>query len=124
MTTTALPFLLPLLPIVLLAVSNVFMTFAWYGHLKFPTAPILIVIFASWGIALVEYFLAVPANRLGHKYYSLAELKTIQEVLTLLVFAGFSVLYMGEKLTLQHGAGFALILGGAYLIFTVPTKAG
>jgi uncharacterized protein (DUF486 family) len=86
-----------LLPILLLATSNVFMTFAWYGHLKYKQAPLLLVILASWGIALFEYCLAVPANRYGSAIYSAAQLKAIQEVLTLTVFAGFSVLYLGQK---------------------------
>jgi uncharacterized protein len=87
-----------ILPIVLLSVSNLFMTLAWYGHLKFKTVPLLLVIFASWGIALFEYMLAVPANRWGHSVYSAAELKTIQEVITLIVFAGFSVWVLKEPL--------------------------
>ena len=83
-------------PILLLAVSNVFMTFAWYGHLKFPTAPLLAVILVSWGIALFEYTLAVPANRIGHQVYTAAQLKTIQEVITLIVFVGFSVFWLKQ----------------------------
>ena len=109
-----------LLPIALLLASNVFMTLAWYGHLKFKGTPLPMVILASWGIAFLEYCLAVPANRMGHGVYSAAELKTIQEVITLVVFAGFSVLYLGEKLTLNHGIGFALIVAGAWFVF----KAG
>lgn len=105
------------LPILLLLASNVFMTFAWYGHLKFTTSPLYIAVLASWGIAFFEYWLAVPANRIGHQAYSAAELKTMQEVITLLVFAGFSVLYLKESLTWNHLAGFALIAGGATLIF-------
>lgn len=104
-------------PILLLLASNVFMTLAWYGHLKFKTTALPIVILASWGIAFIEYCLAVPANRMGHAVYSAAELKTIQEVITLVVFAGFSVLYLGEKLTLNHGIGFALICAGAWFVF-------
>ncbi len=104
-------------PIVLLFVSNIFMTFAWYGHLKYKTSPLIIAIVASWGIAFVEYCFAVPANRIGHQVYSAAELKTMQEVITLLVFAAFSVLYLGEKLSWNHLVGFALIAGGAYFIF-------
>ncbi|MCZ8188097.1 MAG: DMT family protein [Beijerinckiaceae bacterium] len=104
-------------PILLLLASNVFMTLAWYGHLKFKTTALPIVILASWGIAFIEYCLAVPANRMGHAVYSAAELKTIQEVITLIVFAGFSVLYLGEKLTLNHGIGFALICAGAWFVF-------
>lgn len=109
-----------LLPIVLLLLSNVFMTVAWYGHLKFPHAPIVKVVLISWGIALIEYCMAVPANRIGHAVYSAAELKTIQEVLTLLVFAAFSVLYLKESLTLNHAVGFALIGLGAFFIFKGP----
>lgn len=105
-------------PLALLLVSNVFMTFAWYGHLKFKNTPILIVIVASWGIAFLEYCLAVPANRIGHAVYSAAELKTIQEVITLVVFAGFSTLYLGEPLGLRHAAGFSLIAAGAALVFS------
>jgi uncharacterized protein (DUF486 family) len=104
-------------PVVLLISSNVFMTLAWYGHLKFKTTPLLIVIFASWGIALFEYFLAVPANRIGHQVYSAAELKTMQEVITLVVFAIFSVVVLKEAFTLKHGIGFALIALGAGVIF-------
>ncbi|MEQ1669992.1 MAG: DMT family protein, partial [Hyphomicrobium sp.] len=101
-----------LIPIVLLLASNVFMTFAWYGHLKFTTSPLGIVILASWGIALLEYCLAVPANRWGSTVYSTAELKTMQEVITLIVFAAFSVLYLGERLSINHAIGFALICAG------------
>jgi uncharacterized protein len=104
-------------PILLLLLSNVFMTFAWYGHLKFKTSPIWIVIFASWGIAFFEYCLQVPANRMGHAVYSAAQLKGIQEILTLLVFAGFSYGYLGEALKWNHVAGFVLIVAAAFLIF-------
>ena len=109
-----------LLPLVLLLASNVFMTFAWYGHLKFPGAPLTFVILASWGIALLEYCLAVPANRIGHSVYSAAELKTIQEVVTLVVFAVFSVTYLREAITVNHLVGFALIAGGAFFVFYAP----
>ncbi|MCA3596573.1 MAG: DMT family protein [Methylobacterium sp.] len=105
------------MPIVLLMASNVFMTLAWYGHLKFKETALPVVILVSWGIAFVEYCLAVPANRMGHQVYSAAELKTIQEVITLLVFAGFSVLYLGEKITLNHLVGFAFICTGAWFVF-------
>ena len=105
------------LPILLLIASNVFMTFAWYGHLKFKTSPLWIAVMASWSIAFVEYWFAVPANRIGHAVYSAAELKTIQEVITLSVFAVFSVLYLKEAITWNHLAGFALIALGATLIF-------
>ncbi|MFN4042213.1 MAG: DMT family protein [Brevundimonas sp.] len=107
-------------PIVLLVGSNVFMTFAWYGHLKFGSKPLWIVVLISWGIAFFEYCLAVPANRIGHTVYSAAELKTMQEVITLVVFAVVSVTYLGEKLTMNHAVGFALIAGGAWFIFRGP----
>lgn len=105
------------LPIVLLSISNLFMTMAWYGHLKFKAAPLVLVILASWGIALIEYIFAVPANRWGHSVYSAAELKTIQEVITLIVFAGFSVWVLKEPLGWNHAAGFGLIALGAWFIF-------
>ncbi len=107
-------------PILLLIGSNVFMTLAWYGHRKFPTAPLALVVLASWGIALVEYTMAVPANRIGHRVYSAAELKTIQEVITLCVFAGFSVLYLKEAITLNHAVGFGFIALGAFFVFRGP----
>lgn len=106
-----------LLPIGLLIASNVFMTFAWYGHLRFGTAPLWMVVIISWGIAFFEYCLAVPANRIGSHVYSAAQLKTIQEVVTLTIFAGFSVAWLKEPLTWNHAAGFALIALGAALIF-------
>ena len=95
-------------------------TFAWYGHLKFTDRPLWLVVLASWGIALVEYCFAVPANRWGHTVYSAAELKTMQEVITLSVFAAFSVLYLGERITLNHLVGFALICAGAFFVFKGP----
>jgi len=104
-------------PVILLILSNVFMTFAWYGHLKYKSAPILLAILASWGIAFVEYCLAVPANRIGHAVYSTAELKTMQEVITLIVFAGFSVLFLKEPLAWNHAVGFVLIAAGAFFVF-------
>jgi uncharacterized protein (DUF486 family) len=106
-----------LVPIVLLCISNLFMTLAWYGHLKFKDWPLWSVILISWGIAFVEYCFAVPANRYGHAVYSAAELKTIQEVITLIVFAGFSVLYLGEALRWNHIVGFACIAAGAFFVF-------
>jgi uncharacterized protein (DUF486 family) len=109
-----------ILPIALLAMSNVFMTFAWYGHLKFMSKPLWLVILASWGIAFFEYCLAVPANRFGHAVYSTAQLKTMQEVITLIVFAIFSVMYLKEPITINHGVGFALIALGAYFVFKGP----
>ena len=105
------------LPIVLLVCSNVFMTLAWYGHLNFKAKPLILVVLASWGIAFIEYCLAVPANRYGHALYSAAELKTMQEVITLVVFCVFSVLYLKEQLTWNHAIGFALIAAGAAFIF-------
>jgi uncharacterized protein len=104
-------------PILMLAASNIFMTFAWYGHLKYKTSALWIAVLASWSIAFFEYWLAVPANRIGSEVYSAAELKTVQEVITLLVFAGFSVLYLKEPLGWNHLIGFALIAGGAFFIF-------
>ncbi len=112
----AATFILPnLLPILLLLGSNVFMTFAWYGHLRYKATPLIGVILASWGIALVEYFLAVPANRWASAVYTPAQLKTMQEVITLVVFAGFSVLYLKEAVTWNHAIGFALIAAGVFL---------
>ncbi|MFT0549107.1 DMT family protein [Allopusillimonas ginsengisoli] len=108
------------LPIVLLVLSNVFMTFAWYGHLRYPTSPLLKVILISWSIALLEYCLAVPANRIGHAVYSAAELKTLQEVITLIIFAVFSVFFLKESLTINHGIGFGLIALGAFFVFRSP----
>ena len=108
------------LPILMLLASNVFMTFAWYGHLKFKSAPLLLVILASWGIALLEYCLAVPANRWGSAVYSAAQLKAMQEVITLTVFVGFSILYLGQKITVNHLIGFALIAAGAWFVFKAP----
>ena len=109
-----------LAPPLMLIGSNVFMTFAWYGHLKYTDRPLWLVVPVSWGIALFEYCLAVPANRIGHAVYNTAELKTMQEVITLAVFAGFSVLYLGERLTWNHAVGFACIALGAFFIFKAP----
>jgi uncharacterized protein (DUF486 family) len=114
MTTLLSP---KILPILMLLVSNVFMTFAWYGHLKFKTSALYVAVLLSWMIAFFEYWLAVPANRIGSEVYSAAELKTMQEVITLAVFAVFSVFYLKETLTLNHLLGFALIAGGAALVF-------
>jgi uncharacterized protein (DUF486 family) len=114
MPTLSLPVVAP---IVLLTASNVFMTTAWYWHLKFPSTSIFKVILISWVIALFEYCLAVPANRIGHTVYSAAQLKTMQEVITLVVFAIFSALYLKEPLGWNHLVGFALIAGGAAFIF-------
>lgn len=114
MTTLLSP---KILPILMLVASNVFMTFAWYGHLKFKMWPLYTAVLFSWGIAFVEYWLAVPANRIGHEVYSAAQLKTIQEVITLSVFVVFSVFYLKEAITWNHVLGFLLIAGGAALIF-------
>jgi uncharacterized protein (DUF486 family) len=104
-------------PVIFLVLSNVFMTFAWYGHLKFKAAPLYAAVLLSWGLAFFEYWLAVPANRVGHQVYSAAELKTMQEVITLSVFVVFSVFYLKEGITWNHALGFTLIAGGAALIF-------
>jgi uncharacterized protein len=106
-----------LAPIVLLFASNVFMTFAWYGQLKFPNTAIWVLIPVSWGIAFFEYCLAVPANRIGHQVYSAAQLKTLQEIITLLVFAVFSVLYLGETLRWNHMVAFLFLCGAAFFSF-------
>lgn len=103
--------------ILMLLASNIFMTFAWYGHLKFKAAPLWAVIIISWGIAFFEYCLQVPANRYGHSVFSAAELKTIQEVITLLVFAVFSIFYLGEPLKWNHLLGFGLICAAVFVIF-------
>ena len=108
------------LPILLLIGSNVFMTLAWYGHLRFKETPLFGVILVSWGIAFVEYCMAVPANRLGSAVYTTAQLKTIQEVVTLLVFAAFSILYLKEPITWNYAIGFALVAAGAFFIFRGP----
>lgn len=109
-----------ILPILLLVGSNVFMTFAWYGHLKYKTSPLYLAVLASWSLAFVEYWLAVPANRIGSEVYSAAQLKTMQEVITLVVFAIFSVVYLKQGITWNHVIGFALIASGAYFIFRAP----
>lgn len=103
--------------IVLLTISNIFMTMAWYGHLKYKESSLWIAIVVSWGIAFVEYCFQVPANRIGHGHYSAAQLKTIQEVITLVVFCGFSVWYLKEPLKWNYLAGFALMVGAVFVIF-------
>lgn len=105
-------------PLVLLVASNVFMTFAWYGHLRFKDRPLGLVILVSWGIALFEYCLQVPANRFGSEVFTTAQLKTIQEVISLVVFAIFSVTWLGEPLRWNHAAAFVLLVGAAALVFT------
>lgn len=105
------------LPVLLLIGSNLFMTFAWYGHLKYKAAPLATVVLVSWGIAFFEYCLMVPANRLGHQVYSAAQLKGMQEIITLTVFAGFSISYLGEAIKWNHVAAFVLIIAAAFLLF-------
>ena len=104
-------------PIGLLMISNIFMTFAWYGHLKHKSTALWIVILTSWGLAFFEYIFQVPANRLGSRYFTTAQLKIIQEVITLTVFSVFSVLYLKEKFTLNYLWAFICILGAVYFIF-------
>ena len=105
------------MPIVLLLMSNVFMTFAWYGQLKFPAAPLWLVVPVCWGIAFFEYCLAVPANRIGYTVYSAAQLKTMQEVITLAVFAVFSVAYLSEPLRWNHLVAFGFLACAAFFAF-------
>ena len=111
------PFKDAVLPILMLLGSNVFMTFAWYGHLRFKSVPLLLVIVVSWSIAFFEYCLAVPANRWGSGAYSPVQLKTIQEIVTLVVFALFQLLYLGERLAWNHALGFAFLIAAAFFIF-------
>ena len=109
-----------LFPIVLLVGSNAFMTTAWYWHLRFKEVPLWQVILISWGLAFVEYCLAVPANRYGNAVYTAAQLKTIQEVITLTVFGVFSVFYLQQAITWNQVICFALIAGGAFFVFRAP----
>ena len=104
-------------PIILLVISNVFMTFAWYGHLRHKNSALWIVILVSWGIAFLEYCFQVPANRLGHDVYNVVQLKTIQEVITLLVFSIFSVLYLKEQFKWNYLIGFIFIILAVFFIF-------
>ncbi len=106
-----------LIPILLLSVSNVFMTFAWYGHLKYKSSPLWIAVGVSWLIAFFEYCFQVPANRIGHQYFSTVQLKTIQEVITLVVFAVFSVLYLKESLRWNHLIAFCFLVGAVFFMF-------
>jgi uncharacterized protein (DUF486 family) len=106
-----------MMTVFLLIISNIFMTFAWYGHLKYKTSPLWIVILASWGIAFFEYCFQVPANRIGHGSFNAAQLKTIQEIITLVVFAVFSVLYLKESFKWNHAVGFILLIAAAFFIF-------
>lgn len=103
--------------VILLTISNIFMTIAWYGHLKYKSSPLFKVILISWAIAFVEYCFQVPANRIGHYQYSAAQLKTIQEVITLIVFSLFSVMYLKEELKWNYLVGFALIILAVFFIF-------
>ena len=103
--------------ILLLTVSNIFMTFAWYGHLKYRSEALWKVIFVSWGIAFFEYCFQVPANRIGSYEFSAAQLKTIQEVITLAVFCVFSVLYLREPLKWNYLLGFGMMAGAVFVIF-------
>ena len=107
------------LPFALLLCSNVFMTFAWYGHLKFKDRPLGLVIAASWGVALFEYVLQVPANRWGSNVYSAAQLKIAQEIITLVVFSVFSITYLGQSLKWNHLAAFACLVAAAGFVFLV-----
>ena len=108
-------------PILMLFASNVFMAFAWYGQFRFPSTPLAIVIPVSWAIAFFEYCLAVPANRLGHTVYSAAQLKTMQEIITLVVFGVFSVTYLGEAIRWNHVAAFCCLVGAAFFAFAKGT---
>ncbi len=106
-----------MLTILFLVISNIFMTIAWYGHLKFRNVPLPKVIVISWGIAFFEYCFQVPANRIGYGRFNAAQLKTIQEVITLTVFSVFSVVYLGEKFHWKYGVGFALMVAAVFVIF-------
>lgn len=106
-----------LTPIVLLTISNIFMTFAWYGHLKYRSSALWVIILISWGIALFEYCFQVPANRIGHQYFEAAQLKTMQEVITLIVFALFSIFYLKESMKWNYIVGFLFILLAVFFVF-------
>lgn len=108
--------------ILLLLMSNIFMTFAWYGHLKFKSSPLWLVILVSWGIAFVEYCFQVPANRYGHGQFSAPQLKILQEVITLLVFAVFSMTFLGERLRWNDWLGFACIAAAIYCVFVLNPR--
>lgn len=105
------------LPVLLLVASNVFMTFAWYGHLNYTSKPLWMAVMVSWGIAFFEYWLAVPANRIGYTVYSAAQLKTMQEVITFAVFSVFSIYFLKQDITINHLIGFSLIAAGAFFVF-------
>jgi len=104
-------------PVLLLTVSNMFMTIAWYGHLKFKDVTLWKVILVSWGIAFFEYCFQVPANRIGHETFTAAQLKIMQEVITLIVFGVFSILYLREELKWNYIVSFLFILGAVYFAF-------
>lgn len=106
-----------LAPVILLTISNIFMTFAWYGHLKHKSAALWVAILVSWGIAFFEYCFQVPANRIGHEFYNAAQLKTIQEVITLIVFSVFSVCYLKEEFRWNYLVGFLFIILAVFFIF-------
>ncbi len=106
-----------MITIILLLISNIFMTFAWYGHLKFKTAPLLLVILASWGIAFFEYCLQVPANRIGSYQFTTAQLKIIQEVITLSVFAVFSIIYLKEDFRWNYTIAFIFMIFAVFFMF-------
>ena len=106
-----------ILPVLLLLGSNVFMTFAWYGHLNYTSRPLWIAVMVSWVIAFFEYWLAVPANRIGYQVYSAAQLKTMQEVITFAVFSVFSIFFLKQAITMNHLIGFSLIAAGAFFVF-------
>lgn len=108
---------IPIFTIGMLIISNVFMTFAWYGHLKYKASPLITVIVVSWLIAFFEYCFQVPANRIGYGTFTAAQLKTIQEIITLSVFVVFSVLYLGESFRWNHAVGFTLMVAAAFFIF-------
>ena len=103
--------------VILLLISNIFMTIAWYGHLKFKEVGLWKIILISWGIAFFEYCFQVPANRIGHGTFNAVELKTIQEVITLIVFAVFSVLYLKEEFRWNYAVGFVLLIAAVFFIF-------
>ena len=106
-----------LTPIILLTISNIFMTFAWYGHLRYKSSALWVVILVSWLIAFFEYCFQVPANRFGHEVYNVVQLKTIQEVITLVIFSLFSVLYLREQFRWNYLIGFIFIVLAVFFIF-------
>ena len=104
-------------PLILLTISNIFMTFAWYGHLKFKSTALWVVILVSWGIAFFEYIFQVPANRIGHEFFSAAQLKIMQEAITIIIFCIFLVLYLKEDLKWNEIVGFVLIMLAVFFVF-------